>query len=161
MATVHKNGQVTVQQAMEKISRYCSFQERSHLEVKNKLYGLGLRTSEVDDIVVRLIAEGYLNEERFARAFAGGKFRMKSWGRIKIARALEAKGLGNNCIKAGLKEIEDEDYLQTLRDVLLKKITQSKEENLFVKRDKIARFAIQKGFEPELVWNELKSLLPG
>jgi regulatory protein len=118
-----------------------------------------LYRDEVEELLSALITEGFLNEERFAKAFAGGKFRMQRWGKIKIVNELEARGLTANCIKIGMKEIEDADYLQTLREVLERKLNQLDEENAFVKRDKLARYAIQKGFEPDLVWPEVKALV--
>lgn len=145
------------QEARQKIYRYCAYQERSHAEVKDKLYGFGLFKDEVEEILSHLIAENYLNEERFARAFAGGKFRMKKWGRIKIVHELEAKGLTPNCIRLGLKEIDQQEYEKVLHDLLSKKSDLVDETNLFVKRDQLARFAIQKGFEPDLVWKILKT----
>ena len=143
----------------KKIHHYCAYQERSHLEVKNKLYSLGLPSYQVDEIISHLIIEGYLNEERFARAFAGGKFRVKSWGRIKIIQALEGKGVTANCIKIGLKEIDEDDYLKTIESLAQKKLDQSDESNPFVKRDLVAKYIIQKGFEPELVWQTVKILV--
>lgn len=151
----------TPDEVKKKILRYCTYQERSHYEVKNKLYGYGLFSSEVNELVSYLITEGFLSEERFARAFAGGKFRMKKWGRIKIVRELERHNLTANCIRLGLKEIEDGDYQQTLSAIIQRKAEQSADANLFIKRDKIARYTIQKGFEPELVWAEIKRQLPG
>lgn len=104
-----------------------------------------------------LITEGFLNEERFARSFAGGKFRLKHWGRIKIVNELQSRGLTANCIKAGLKEIEEPVYEAVLRSLLEKKgASLSGETNEFIKRDKISKFAIQKGYEPELVWRLIK-----
>lgn len=147
---------LTPSEARQKIYRYCAYQERSHREVREKLYGYGLFRDEVDEILSHLITEGFLNEERFAKAFAGGKFRMQKWGRIKITHELEARGLTPNCIKAGLKEIDEQAYLATLRELLDRKSDQSSEDNTFVKRDKLARYAIQKGFEPELVWSMIK-----
>lgn len=144
------------QEALAKLYRYCAYQERSHQEVKNKLYSFGLYRDEVEELISRLITEGFLNEERYAKAFAGGKFRMQKWGRIKIVHELEAKGLTKNCIKAGLREIAEDDYLKTLQELLDKKAAQLHEEDPFVKRDQIARYAIQKGFEPDLVWQLLK-----
>src|SRR5579871_6478535 len=88
--------------ALSKIYRYCAYQERSHREVKNKLFEYGLYSNQVDEIVSRLITEGFLNEERFAKAFAGGKFRMLKWGRIKIEQELEREGLTPRCIARGL-----------------------------------------------------------
>jgi regulatory protein len=150
----------SAQEAKEKIQRYCAYQERNHKEVRNKLFSYGLHGSDVDEIIVHLITSGFLNEERYAKAYAGGKFRMKKWGRIKITHALEANGLTANCIKSGLKEIDAADYEQTLSDLLEKKSLQIEEENIFVKRDKVAGYAIQKGYEPELVWKILRVLLP-
>ncbi len=146
-------------EAKQKIYRYCAYQERSHKEVRDKLYEYGLYRDEVEELLAALITEGFLNEERFAKAFAGGKFRMQRWGRIKILNELEARGLTSNCIKIGMKEIEDADYIKTLREILERKLNQLDEENAFVKRDKHARYAIQKGFEPDLVWPEVKSLV--
>jgi regulatory protein len=151
---------ITPTEAKGKIQRYCAYQERSHQEVRNKLYSFGLYSDEVDNLLTDLITDGFLNEERFAKAFAGGKFRMKKWGRIKIVNALEAQGLSKNCIRIGLKEIDDSDYVKTLQSILQKKGEESEEENIFIKRDKLSKYAIQKGYEPELVWRSLKELLP-
>jgi regulatory protein len=107
-------------EALAKIQRYCAYQERSHKEVKNKLYEYGLYASQVDEILSQLITEGFLNEERFAKAYAGGKFRIKKWGKLKIINELEFLGLTKNCIQRGLKEIEPSDYARTLK-LLIKK----------------------------------------
>lgn len=145
------------QQATEKIRRYCAYQERSHHEVRNKLYEMGLHRQDVDDMLTGLITDGFLNEERFAKAFAGGKFRMKKWGRIRITHALEAKGVSPNCIRIGLKEIEPDDYLQTLRE-LLKERLQTLDGNVYALRDRLSKYAIRKGYEPDLVWKEIRQL---
>jgi regulatory protein len=156
---VQSKKKLSTTEAKQNIYRYCAYQERSHKEVRNKLYEYGLYRDEVEELLSALITEGFLNEERFAKAFAGGKFRMQRWGKIKIVNELEARGLTANCIKIGMKEIEDADYIQTLREVLERKLNQLDEENAFVKRDKLARYAIQKGFEPDLVWPEVKALV--
>jgi regulatory protein len=152
---------LSLEEAKKKALQFCAYQERCHQEVKNKLYDIGLNTAEVDELLVYLITEGFLNEERFAKTFAGGKFRLKKWGRIKITQALEAKGLSKNCIRIGMKEIEQEDYEEALRSLLQVKSNSTGEENLFVLRDKLSKFAIQKGYEPDLVWKILKEILPG
>lgn len=146
-------------EAQVKIQRYCAYQERSHKEVKNKLYDYGLYQSQVDEIVSQLITDGFLNEERFAKAYAGGKFRMKKWGKLKIKNELEFLGLTKNCIQRGLKEIEASDYSKTLKALIKKKSAESKEENIFKKRDKVARFVIGKGYEPEMVWEYVRDLM--
>jgi regulatory protein len=144
--------QLTPVEVKQKMYAYCAYQERSHQEVKNKLLNLGVYGNEVDEMISLLITDGYLNEERFAKAFAGGKFRVKHWGRVKINRELEARGLTRNCINSGMAEIDEEDYLQSLINLLEKKAAQVQETDSFVRKDKIARFAISKGYEPEMVW---------
>lgn len=150
---------LTVGEAKQKIYNYCAYQERTHLEVKNRLYKFGLHTNEVDELLSHLIVEGYLNEERFAKAFAGGKFRLKKWGRLKIINELESRGLTTNCIRSGMKEIEEADYERTLQTLLLKKADLLSDDDRFAKRDKLARFGIQKGFESELVWKMVKAIV--
>ena len=151
---------LTPLEAKAKIEGYCAYQERSHHEVKTKLYSYGLHSGEVDQLLTNLIVDGFLNEERYAKAFAGGKFRMKKWGRIKIVHALEAQGLSKNCIRIGLKEIDPDDYDKTLRQLLERKGEETETENIFEKRDKLSKYAIQKGYEPDLVWSVLKELFP-
>jgi regulatory protein len=153
-----KNTNQLSSDAKQKIYKYCAYQERTHVEVRNKLYEYGLGSDAVDGLLTQLIGEGYLNEERFAKTFAGGKFRIKSWGRIKITHALEAKGLTRNCIALGLKEINEADYVETLQTLLRKKAAGVQTDDDFVTRDKIAKYAIQKGFEPELVWRCIKEM---
>ena len=142
----------------QKINKYCAYQERTHLEVRNKLFEYGLASDDVDLLISQLITDGFLNEERFAKTFAGGKFRIKGWGRIKIIHELEAKGLTKNCILIGLKEIAEADYVETLQILLKKKAEVVQADDDFIRRDKIARYAIQKGFEPELVWRWIKEI---
>jgi len=143
---------VSSQESLSKILRYCAYQERSHKEVKNKLFEYGLRSSEVNETLAHLITEGFLNEERYAKAFAGGKFRMMKWGKIKIQRELETSGVSPRNIDRGLREINTSDYSQTLHALIMKKTGQVSEENVYKKKNKVARFVIGKGFEPELVW---------
>jgi regulatory protein len=148
----------TPEQAFLKISSYCAYQERSHKEVRSKLFDYGLYSTQVDEILARLIMEGFLNEERFAKAFAGGKFRMKKWGRNKIAHELESHAVTTRCIKKGLDEIDEQEYAKVLRTIIQKKWSQTDDANIFSRKDKTARFAIGKGYEPELVWAVLKEM---
>ncbi len=153
--------EASFEEARKKIYRYCAYQERSHQEVKSKLYDLGLHTGQVNELMAHLIAEGFLNEERFAKAFAGGKFRLKKWGKIKISRELEIRGLTPTCIRLGLKEIDDKEYTHMLKNLVKKKLNQFMDANKFKLRDKVAKSLILKGYEPELVWSEVKKQLPG
>ncbi len=148
----------TPAEALLKISNYCAYQERSHKEVRNKLYEYGLHKNDVEELISKLITDGFLNEERFAKAFAGGKFRIKRWGRNKIVHELEALGVTSRCIRRGLESIDESDYRKTLRDLLKKKLSQTTEPNEFRRKDKAARFVIGKGYEPDAVWKALKEM---
>lgn len=151
---------MTVQEAKTKLYRFCTYQERCHQEVERKLHELGIKGDDIDEIIHHLIAEGFLSEERFAKTFASGKFRLKQWGRLKIVNELEQRNLSKHCIQAGLQEIEDDQYLESLRNLLGKKAPSLKADNIFTLRDRLSRYAIQKGFEADLVWRELKILFP-
>jgi len=154
-----ENKKLTPQQALQKIKHYCAYQERSHEEVKQRLYSFGLRTIEVDPILARLIEEDYLNEERFARLFAGGRFRMKQWGRVKIRLALRQRNVSEYCIRKGLSEIPDNEYLHILRRLFTAKWNALKgEKNLLVKKRKALDALLQKGFERDLVMDLLKEI---
>ncbi len=120
------------------------------------MFEYGLYSSEVDDLISKLIVEGFLNEERFAKAFAGGKFRIKKWGRLKIQQELEMQGLTKRCVAIGLKEIDASDYRKTLKSLIQKKSAQTSEQNPFKRKNLIARYVISKGYEPEMVWEMLK-----
>lgn len=142
----------TPDQSVPKIKQYCAYQERCHSEVKNKLYSFGLNKSEIDEILSILITENYLNEERFAIHYAGGKFRMRQWGKIKIKQALKMKQVSDYCIKKALKEIDNGDYKKTFYKLADKKLqTLSKEKNIFIKKRKLQDYLMGKGFEGELI----------
>lgn len=150
---------LTPDQAFQKIKQYCSYQERSHSEVKEKLYSVGLYKKEVEEILSKLIEENYLNEERFAIQYAGGKFRMKQWGRVKIKYALKQKQVSEYCIKKAMAAIPEADYKRTLQKLFEQKLKALKsEKNIFIKKRKLQDHLMQKGFEPALV-NELVSSL--
>ena len=147
------------EQALQQIKHYCAYQERSHTEVKEKLYSFGLWKDEVETIISQLIEENYLNEERYAKIFAGGKFRMKKWGRVKIKYALKQKKVSEYCIKQGLKEIDEDQYIDTLKELLQQKWESlGSEKNLFIKRKKTADFLAQKGYESDLVSDALAEM---
>ena len=152
--------QLTKEQALQKLRHYCAYQERCHVEVKEKLYSFGLRKQMVEESIAQLIEEDYLNEERFAILFAGGKFRMKQWGRVKIKHALKQKQVSVYCINKALKELDAEDYDKTLHKLAKQKWSTIKGEgvNLFVKMGKTTDYLLQKGFESELVQQAVNRL---
>ena len=143
---------IGTEKGLQKIKYYCSYQERSHQEVKDKLYSFGLYKYEVEQLLSTLIEENYLNEERYAISFAGGKFRVKNWGRIKIKYELKQNGVSSYCISAALKAIDEKEYLKILRKLFnAKKKTLSSEKNIFIKKSKITTYLLQKGFESSLI----------
>ncbi len=155
-----KKPRLTPKEAKLKAANYCAYQERSQKEVRNKLYEYGLYRDEVEEVLTNLIIDGFINEERFAKALAGGKFRIKKWGRNRIRLALKEHNISDYCIKKGLAEIEEDEYQNALEALIAKASDQSPETNIFKKRDKISRNLIYKGFEPELVWKAVKELIP-
>jgi len=139
------------------IMHYCRYQERCHSEVKNKLHELGCNADEAGQYISVLIEQGVLNEERFAKLYAGGKFRMKQWGREKIRQHMKMKKISDYCIRKGLAEIDDGEYEKTLKDLAEKKILEVKSErNLFVKKSKVYNYLVQKGYERDLVMTRIK-----
>jgi regulatory protein len=139
---------------------YCNYQERSHKEVRNKLYELGCRTFEVDQLMAELIEAGLLNEERYARALARGKFRLKQWGKIKIIHHLKLQNVSAYCIRKALTEIDDEEYLQVLHKLALRKWTELRSDrNLLTRKAKLFRYLLQKGFESDLINDTFKEII--
>ena len=150
-----KNGTpkyLTFDEALDKARRYCAFQERCHSEMRSKLIEWGVYGDKLEEVMADLISENFLNEERFACTFARGKFRMKSWGRNRIVQELRARRVSDYCIRKGLQEIAEEDYLAELERLLRKKWEElSSEPDAFQRRAKLMRFALQRGFEQELI----------
>ena len=148
---MNKEYRTSKEQALQKLKHYCAYQERCHSEVKEKLYSLGVWKKDRDEIIATLIEENYLDEERFAIAFAGGKFRVKQWGRVKIKYELKQKQVSEYSIKKALKQIDEDEYLKTLKKLADKKYAALKSEQYLVRKKKTMDYLIQKGFEPEMI----------
>jgi regulatory protein len=147
------------EQTFEKIKYYCAYQERSHSEVMEKLYALGMYKQQAALLLSQLIEEGYLNEERFAVQYAGGKFRMKHWGKKKIEQGLKEKQVSTYCIKKALAQIEETDYSQTLFKLAEDKWALLKSEtNIFSKMKKLQDYLFQKGYEYERISQVIKNI---
>lgn len=150
---------LTKEQALQKLKHYCGYQERCHHEVKQKLYDLGVSKKDHDEIISTLIEEGCLNEERFAIAFAGGKWRQKQWGRIKIKYELKQKQVSEFCIKKALMQIAEDEYSETLKDLAKEKYAALKDEQYLVRKKKTMDYLMQKGFEPGMIIPVVQSLM--
>ncbi len=146
-----------VRQAKLKAARFCSYRERAPEEVRQKLAVYGLNAEEQQLVLTDLVAENFLDEKRFASAYAHGKLRNNKWGKIKIKQGLESHKVDQQCIEEALEGLSQQDYRETMINLLKKKERLINESDPFVRHHKIARFVISKGFEPELVWELLKS----
>jgi len=138
---------------------WCAYQERSHFEVKEKLYSYGLFSGDVNDILSYLIQNNFLNEERFACAYVSGKFRIKGWGRIKIKQGLKLKRVSEANIRIGLREIDPEAYFNKLLSLAEKKNRIIKEKHPLKRRYKLSAYLISKGYENDLVNEAVKTVL--
>lgn len=143
--------------ALSKAENYCAYQERSQQEVRDKLYGYGLKSADVEDLIAELIQNNFLNEERFAIAYCLGKFRMKHWGKLKIRQGLKAKQVSPKIIESALRSIDPDEYIDILRILLEKKGRSVKEPNLAKKKLKLVQYAASKGFEKDLIFDLLNS----
>lgn len=135
---------------LKKACSYCIYQERTQGEVREKLKSWGVSRDASEEIIAWLITENFINESRFARQFAGGKFRVKKWGRKKIIYELKARGISPNCIRDALQAIDDDEYFTTLRGLAAKKAKSlAPESDPFVIRKKVSTYLLMKGYEPE------------
>ncbi len=156
-----KKVRIGKEQAIQRIRHYCAYQERAQQEVRDKLYELGMTMDEVEEIMSDLIAENFLNEERFATQFAGGHFRIKGWGKVKIQHALQQKRVSSYNIKIGLKAIDEDDYMKTLQGLASKKWNSLKGERGLSRMAKTQAFLHQRGFEPLLYQPIVQALYKG
>lgn len=150
--------QISKEQAFQKIKHFCAYQERSHKQVKEKLYSFGLRKNDVEVLLSQLIEENILNEERFANAFVRGKFKMNKWGRVKIKYQLQQKQVGIYNIKNALQQINDAEYFSLLQKLALAKWKKLKSEQHIIRHAKTQHYLLQKGFEPALVNIAIKNI---
>lgn len=146
----------TPHQAKLKAEAYCAYQERAQQEVRDKLYSWGLHLDDVEQIISELISTNFLNEERFAKAFTLGKFRIKGWGKIKIEQHLKMKRVSTPLIKIALREIDLDDYEEKLTDLIKRKATTDLKQLTVIESAKLVRYLQSKGYESSLIFEKLK-----
>lgn len=146
-----------------KAAAFCAYQERSHQEVRDRLRKWNIWGADADEIIAELIAGNYLSEERFAKAYAGGKARVKQWGRLKIKQELQRRGVSGYSIGQGMKEIGEEEYREGLKKLLEKKAGQlSKTETDCSRlRVRLLRFVLGKGYEMDLAKEMVEKVISG
>lgn len=155
-----KRTALSLEQALQKARHYCGYQERSHRDVLEKLYSFGLRKHDAEQALATLIEENYLNEERFAIHYAGGHFRLKSWGRIRIRYELKQKQVSDYCIKKALATIGEEEYEQKLVKLAEDRAAALADEpNAFIRRQKLQDFLLRKGYEQDKIMSTLQHVL--
>lgn len=149
----------TVDEAQKKMENFCAYQERCHKEVRAKLKEMKMIPQAIDTIMVHLIEQNFLNEERFARAFVRGKFRIKKWGKNRLKRELKLREISDYSIKKAFEEINEDDYKTTLDDLIQKRIGQIKETNTYKKRKKVADYLLYRGWESHLIYEKLNDYI--
>lgn len=144
-------------QALVKAEHFCAYQERSQKEVRYKLVEWGMRGDELEEIISELILNNFLNEERFAKSYASGKFNIKHWGRVKIKQGLKLKGVPDKILQKAIYSINDDDYLQTIEKLAIKKAQSLSENDPFKRKNKLMNYLQAKGFETDLILLVLKA----
>jgi len=144
-------------QALVKAESFCVYQERSQKEVRYKLVEWGMRGDELEEILSELILNNFLNEERFAKSYASGKFNIKKWGRVKIKQGLKLKGVPDRILQKALYSLDDDDYMQTLENLAVKKASTLAESNPLKRKFKLMTYLQGRGFENDLILLALKA----
>ena len=155
---MHKKRVYNITSAIERLKTYCAIQDRCQWDVRKKLTEWGLMESTKDILMIELINEQFIDEERYARSFCRGKFKIKKWGRRKIAFELKKKNISAVCIQKGMEEIDEKEYLSELETQAEKKNKLIKDKNHFSRKSKLAKHLIDKGYESDLVWEKIKAI---
>lgn len=155
----NKNQKVyTVKQGIIKAQAYCAYQERCQQEVRSKLNEWGLYGDEAEEVIAALISDNFLNEERFAMTYVSGKFRIKKWGRVRLKLELKSRKISEYCIKKALAQISAEEYETTIKELIEKKKKDIKDKMPFIRRYKMMKYIVSKGFEQDIVQSVLDEI---
>ena len=148
----------TVDELQSKMEHYCVYQDRCHQEIERKMKEYQMIPEAKEKILLHLMRHDFLNEERFSKSFARGKFRIKNWGKQRIIRELKIKNISSYNIKTALKEIDEELYVKTIEKIAISKNNTIKESNLFKKKKKIYDYLYRKGYESSLILETISKL---
>lgn len=153
------NKTFSIEQAIKKLEYYCAYQERCHQDVEDKLYFMKLSKSSREIVMLHLLENDFLNEERFSRAYARGKFRIKKWGKQRITKELNAKNISDYNIKSAMKEIDESEYYRTFDKLAEKRFLELNETDIYKKRKKLANYLLYRGWESYLVYKKVVELI--
>jgi len=156
---MNQNTTYTLKEARRKLEIYCAYQERCHQEVERKLADMNVIALVKEEIILHLMKYDFLNEERFAKSFARGKFKIKKWGKVRIVRELKQRNITEYIIKSALEEITSEDYIFIFNELAEKKCAAIKESNVYKKRKKLADYLFYRGWETNLVYDKIRELI--
>lgn len=149
------------ERALEKATRYCSFQERCILDVENRFRAWNVKKEDWDLLIDKLIEQNFLNEKRYIEAFVRGKFLIKKWGKIKIKAELNQKKIyGKEIDEAIANEIEEDEYVKTIKNLIVKKKNLLNESDKSKEKEKIYRYLLSKGYEQELIFKFIPNQIP-
>ena len=149
----------TVEEALVKLQKYCAYQDRCHREVEQKLKQMHMIPEAIERVIVDLIQDNHLNEERFAKAYVRGKFSIKKWGKVRLTLELKQRQISQCVIKTALAEIDPEEYLQTFHKLAEKKALNMSESNPFKRKKKLADYLIYRGWESHMVYDKVNALI--
>ena len=153
------NKTYTVEEALLKLRNYCAYQERCHQEVRQKLIGMKMIPEAIDQIIVHLLEHNFLNEERFAKTYVRGKFRIKKWGRQRLTLELKKKGVSKFNINQAVREIKDDEYIETFNALAEKRVDYIRETNKLKKKKKLVDYLLYRGWESHLVYDKVNQLI--
>ena len=149
----------TVEEALVKLQKYCAYQDRCHREVEQKLKQMHMIPEAIERVIVDLIQDNHLNEERFAKAYVRGKFSIKKWGKVRLTLELKQRQISQYVIKTALAEIDPEEYLQTFHKLAEKKALNMFESNPFKRKKKLVDYLIYRGWESHMVYDKVNALI--
>ena len=156
---MHSKKTYTLQEATKKLEHYCAYQERCHQEVRQKLESMHMIPEAIDMIIVHLLEHNFLNEERFAKTFVSGKFKIKKWGRRRLSFELKKKDVGKVNINQALAKIENTEYTKVFNELAEKRLLSIKETNKFKKKKKLIDYLLYRGWESHLVYEKANELI--
>ena len=153
------NKTYTVAEAKKTLEHYCAYQERCHKEVRQKLKDMHMIPEAIDVVIVHLLEHNFLNEERFAKTFVSGKFKIKKWGKRRLTQELKQKGVSKYSINLAIATIDDVEYIDTFNVLAEKRLASVQETNILKKKRKLADYLLYRGWEPYLVYEKVDELI--
>lgn len=149
----------SIEEIKRKLERYCAYQDRCHKEIETKLKEFILIEEAKNQLLLHLMEHDFLNEERFSKSFARGKFRIKKWGKQRIIRELKMRNISEYNIKTALKEIDEAVYLTTIYEIAERRNDIISETDMYKRKKKLSDYLIRKGYEYDLIFSTLKNIL--